>query len=177
MAERRLPPPAAHGHPDIDGSCARLGNAMMEQQAQWEAGFGLRAGDLAPEFRLRDAQGGWISLAGVLGAGPAVLLFVGAACARAAGPTGFRDLEAQAAAQGATLLVISPGAEVSGLQDPDSAVGRRYGAPEGFGVATYVIDRDGRIVLSCVEPERATQPELSEAMAALKAMRARGARG
>jgi peroxiredoxin len=148
----------------------------MEQQAQWEVGFGLRAGDLAPEFRLRDALGGWVSLAGVLGGGPAVLLFVGAACAKAAGPGGFHDLEARAAAQGATLLVISPGAEVCGLHDPDSAVGRRYGAPEGVGVATYVIDRDGRIVLSCVEAGRTDQPELNEAMAALKAMRARGGR-
>ncbi len=149
----------------------------MEREEQWEAAHGLRAGDLAPKFRLRDAEGGWISLLQTLGAGPAVLVFIGGTCAAQTGPAGLLERQAEAAAQGAVLLTISPGGAACGLGDPDGEVRRAYGAPEGAEVAIYVIDRDGRIVLSCVEADPHGPLELGEAMAALKALRARRARG
>jgi peroxiredoxin len=63
-----------------------------------------------------------------------------------------------------------------GLCDAEGSVGRAYGAPETVGLATYVVDRDGRIVLSCVEADPPGGLQLGEAMAALRALRARATR-
>jgi peroxiredoxin len=145
----------------------------MDRQETWEAARGLRAGDLAPEFRLRDGKGEWVSLSATLGEGPAVVVFLSPACAAQAGPAGVAWWWAEAAALGARLLAISSGGVGAGLCDADGAVGRAYGAPETAGVATYVVERDGRIVLSCVEARPAGGLQLGEALAALKALRAR----
>ena len=125
----------------------------------------LNTGELAPDFELPDDQGCLLRLSALLARGPVLLYFYPAdftpVCTREA--CAFRDLHAELAESGVTVIGISPQDSSSHtrfrekyrlsfplLADLDKRVIRAYGCdgPLGFGVkrVTYLIGRDGRIM-------------------------------
>ncbi|GGV30055.1 peroxiredoxin [Actinomadura cremea] len=148
----------------------------------------LQAGDQAPEFELQDQNGRLVRLSDVLGTGPVVLFFYPAAlspgCTREA--CHFRDIVAEFAERGATILGIS-GDDVQKqkqfddrhglgyplLADADGSVARAYklarripGLPAKR--ATYVIGGD-RKVLAAIHSEINMNVHADKALAALPA--------
>lgn len=125
----------------------------------------LKIGDAAPDFELPDQDGRPLRLSTLLTQGPLLLYFYPAdftpVCTREA--CAFRDLQPALAANGLTVIGISPqdsasharfrekhGLSFALLADPDKRVIRAYGCdgPLGFGVkrVSYLIGRDGRIM-------------------------------
>jgi peroxiredoxin len=185
----------------LEGSLAELAQTDLVRQA-------VKAGELAPLFRLRSTNGGFVSLSEVLDRGPAVISFFrGAWC-----PSCQLELQALARAQpeiqrfGATLIGLSPLPGGGGsprfplLRDPGCRVAARYriaftvppqlqpaylalGYPErlkkgrdGWWLplpATYIIDRNGLVVLSYVDADYTTRLEPTEIVVALAHLRAR----
>jgi peroxiredoxin len=185
----------------LEGSVAELVQTGLVRQA-------LKAGEVAPMFRLRSSNGDFVSLSEVLDRGPAVISFFrGVWCP-------FCRLELQALAQaraeierlGATLIGLSPLPDAGGsssfpiLRDPGCRIAARYrvaftvapqfrpaylalGYPEclqkGPGgwvlplPATYIIDRNGIVVLSYVDADYTTRLEPTEIAVALAHLRAR----
>lgn len=167
-----------------------------------------KAGEMAPSFRLRSREGGFVSLSEVLDRGPAVISFFrGAWC-----PFCNLAMRALARAQseigqfGATLLGLSPFLDSEGssilplLSDPGCRIAARYriaftvppqfqpaylalgypsggeGGPNRWVLplpATYVVDRNGRVVLSYVDADFRTRLEPAEIIVALTHLRAR----
>ena len=126
----------------------------------------MRADDLAPEFSLVDQDGETRTLSGLLADGPVVLFFYPAAlspgCTRES--CHFRDLAAEFAALGATVVGISMD-EVAKqgdfarrhhlgyplVSDPDGRVAELYGVKRSLGFlrvkrTTFVIAPDRRIL-------------------------------
>jgi peroxiredoxin len=168
----------------------------------------IKAGEMAPPFRLRRRDGGFVSLSDVLDRGPAVISFFrGAWCP-------FCNLAMQALARaqteieqlGATLAGLSPflGSEGSSilpvLSDTGCRIAARYriaftvrpqfqaaylalgypsgaeGRPNSWVLplpATYVVDRNGRVVLSYVDTDYRTRLEPAEIIVALGHLRAK----
>jgi peroxiredoxin len=173
----------------LEGSIAELAQTGLVRKA-------VKAGEIAPLFRLRSRNGGFISLSEVLDRGPVVISFFrGGWCP-------FCQLELQALAQaqseierlGATLVGLSP------LRNPGCGIAARYRI--GFAVppqfqpaylalgypnrakrapdrwllplpATYIIDRNGLVVLSYVDADYTTRLEPAEIIVALTHLRAR----
>jgi peroxiredoxin len=185
----------------LEGSVAELVQTGLVRQA-------LKAGEIAPMFRLRSSNGDFVSLSEVLDRGPAVVSFFrGGWCP-------FCRLEVQALAQaraeierlGATLIGLSPFPDADShssfliLTDPGCRVAARYriaftvarqfrpaylalGYPERSEngpdrwelpmPATYIIDRNGIVVLSYVDADYTTRLEPTEIAVALTHLRAR----
>jgi peroxiredoxin len=185
----------------LEGSIAELVQTGVVRQA-------LKAGEVAPMFRLRSSNGDFVSLSEVLDRGSAVISFVrGGWCP-------FCRLELQALAQarakierlGATLIGLSPLPNADSyssfliLTDPGCRIAARYriaftvapqfrpaylalGYPERSEKdpdrwvlplpATYIIDRNGIVVLSYVDADYTTRLEPTEIAAALAHLRAR----
>ena len=185
----------------LEGSIAELAQTGLVRQA-------VKAGEMAPLFRLRSRNGGFVSLSEVLDRGPAVISFFrGAWCP-------FCHLELQALAQvqseierlGATLVGLSPlpGSDSCSrfpvLRDPGCRIAARYRiaftvppqfqpaylalgypdaskkAPDRWVLplpATYIIDRNGLVVLSYVDADYTTRLEPAEIIVALSHLRAR----
>jgi peroxiredoxin Q/BCP len=122
----------------------------------------LRIGERAPDFALPDHTGTPVSLRALVAAGPAVVFFYPGdftpVCTREACMV--RDLHAELAARGLTVVGISPDSVESHvafrerhalpyalLADPDKTAIRAFGVdgPFGLGVrrATFLIGRDG----------------------------------
>jgi peroxiredoxin len=185
----------------LEGSVAELAQTGSVRQA-------LKAGEVAPMFRLRSSNGDFVSLSEVLDRGPAVISFFrGVWCP-------FCRLELQALAQaraeierlGATLIGMSPLPKADSyssfliLTDPGGRIAARYriaftvapqfrpaylalGYPERSEQgpdrwvlplpATYIIDRNGIVVLSYVDADYTTRLEPTEIAMALAHLRAR----
>jgi peroxiredoxin len=185
----------------LEGSVAELVQTGLVRQA-------LKAGEVAPMFRLRSSNGDFVGLSEVLDRGPAVISFFrGGWCP-------FCRLELQALAQaraeierlGATLIGLSPLPNADSyssfpiLTDPGCKIAARHriaftvarqfrpaylalGYPEPLQKspdhwvlplpATYIIDRDGIVVLSYVDADYTTRLEPTEIAAALEHLRAR----
>ena len=185
----------------LEGSTAELVQTGVVRQA-------LKAGEVAPMFRLRSSNGDFVSLSEVLDRGPAVISFVrGGWCP-------FCRLELQALAQaraeierlGATLIGLSPLPNADSyssfliLTDPGCRIAARYriaftvapqfrpaylalGYPERSGKdpdrwvlplpATYIIDREGIVVLSYVDADYTTRLEPTDIAVALAHLRGR----
>lgn len=196
--EASAPPSVAAA---LQDSIAELGQTGLVRQA-------IKAGEMAPPFRLRSRGGGFISLSEVLDRGPAVISFFrGAWCP-------FCNLAMKALAQaqseleqfGATLAGLSPflgsegGSILPLLSDPGCRIAARYriafavppqfqpaylalGYPSGAESgpnrwvlplpATYIVDRNGRVVLSYVDADYRTRLEPAEIIVALGHLRAR----
>jgi peroxiredoxin len=198
---------------DFDASTPPSGVAALESSLAELAQTGLvrqavKAGELAPLFRLRSRNGGFVSLSEVLDRGPAVISFFrGAWC-----PFCQLELQALTRAQpeierlGATLVGLSPlpGGDGSSrfptLRDPGCGIAARYRiafavppqfqpaylalgypnrakrAPDCWVLplpATYIIDRNGLVVLSYVDADYTTRLEPAEIIVALTHLRAR----
>jgi peroxiredoxin len=185
----------------LESSVAELVQTGLVRQA-------LKAGEVAPMFRLRSSSGDFVSLSEVLDRGPAVISFFrGGWCP-------FCRLELQALTQaraeierfGATLIGLSPLPNAESfssfliLTDPGCRIAARYriaftvapqfrpaylalGYPERSKKgpdrwvlplpATYIIDRDGIVVLSYVDADYTTRLEPTEIAVALAHLRAR----
>jgi peroxiredoxin len=185
----------------LEGSIEELAQTGLVRRA-------VKAGEIAPRFRLRTRGGGFVSLPEVLDRGPAVISFFrGAWCP-------FCDLEMRALAQaqseierlGATLVGLSPlpagdgRSSFSVLRDPGCKIAVRYriafrvppqfrpaylalGYPDRLKKsaerwvlplpATYLIDRNGLVVLSYVDADYTTRIEPAEIIVALAHLRAR----
>jgi peroxiredoxin len=185
----------------FEGSIAELVQTGLVRQA-------LKAGEVAPMFRLRSSNGDFVSLSEGLDRGPAVVSFFrGGWCP-------FCRLELQALAQaraeierlGATLIGLSPLPNADSyssfliLTDPGCRIAVRYRiaftvAPQfrpaylAFGYpersekdpdhwvlplpATYIIDRNGIVVLSYVDADYTTRLEPTKIAVALAHLRAR----
>ncbi len=148
----------------------------------------LKSGDLAPEFASVDDSGRSVTLTGLLADGPVVLFFYPAAFTSGctAEACHFRDLSAEFAAAGATVVGVSRDAVAKQsefstthgfgfrlLSDRDRTVAGAFGVRRlGFlpnARATFVVDTDRRILLS-------TSSEINmnaHADRALKALRER----
>lgn len=176
-----------------------------------------KAGDLAPDFTLSDADGNAVSMRGLLQSGPLVLTFYrGVWC-----PYCNIELQALQAAlsdivsRGANLLAISPQTQVNSrrsqrdnklefpiLSDVRSEVahafGIRFALPayladlyKSFGndlavvnndptwvlpmPARYVINQEGTVVYSEVNPDYTQRPDPSEFFPVLDRLRSSGA--
>lgn len=124
----------------------------------------LQAGDKAPDFTLEDSDGGTVSLADLLSAGPLILYFYPAdftpGCTREA--CSIRDIHDDIQSVGLQVVGISPQDAASHqrfrdkhalpfrlLCDPEKLAVRAYDVdgPLGIGVrrATFLIDQDGSI--------------------------------
>jgi thioredoxin-dependent peroxiredoxin len=124
----------------------------------------LKIGDSAPDFELPDQDGRLLRLSTLLKRGPLLLYFYPAdftlVCTREA--CAFRDLQPKLAANGVSVIGISPqnsasharfrakhGLNFSLLTDPEKLVIRAYGCDGllGFGVkrVSYLIGQDGCI--------------------------------
>jgi peroxiredoxin len=185
----------------LEGSVGELVQTGLVRRA-------LKAGEVAPMFRLRSSNGDFVSLSEVLDRGPAVISFFrGGWCP-------FCRLELQALAQarpeierlGATLIGLSPPPNADSfssfliLTDPGCRIAARYriaftvapqfrpaylalGYPERSEKdpnhwvlplpATYIIDRNGIVVLSYVDADYTTRLEPTEIAVALAHLRAR----
>lgn len=168
----------------------------------------VKAGEIAPLFRLRGSGGGFVSLSEALDRGPAVISFFrGAWCP-------FCNLELEALAQarseierlGATLVGLSPFPGSDGcstlllLSDPGCRIAARYriafevapqfrpaylalGYPNRLKKsadhwvlplpATYIVDRNGLVMLSYVDADYTARLEPAEIIVALTHLRAR----
>jgi peroxiredoxin len=185
----------------MEGSLAELAQTGLVRQA-------VKAGEMAPLFRLRTRNGGFVSLSEVLDRGPAVISFFRSAWC----PFCQLELQALARAQpeierlGATLVGLSPlagGGESSRfplLRDQGCRVAARYRiaftvpaqlqpAYLALGYAnrlkrsadrwvlplpaTYIIDRNGLVMLSYVDADYTTRLEPAEIIVALTHLRAR----
>jgi peroxiredoxin len=184
-----------------EGSVAELVQTGLVRQA-------VKAGEVAPMFRLRSSNGDFVSLSEVLDRGPAgISFFRGDWCP-------FCRLEVQALAQaraeieglGATLIGLSPLPNADShssfpiLTDPGCRIAARYriaftvapqfrpaylalGYPERPEKgpdpwvlplpATYIIDRNGIVVLSYVDADYTTRLAPTEIAVALTHLRAR----
>lgn len=121
-----------------------------------------QVGERAPDFELRDQNGGLVRLSGLLADGPVVIFFYPkddtSGCTKEA--CRFRDDFARFRETGARILGISSDSEESHrkfaakyalpyalLSDPGGRVRNLYGAARFFGLmpgrATFVIDRKG----------------------------------
>lgn len=185
----------------LEGSIAELAQTGLVRQA-------LKAGEVAPMFRLRSSNGDFVSLSEVLDRGPAVISFFrGAWC-----PFCQLELQALARAQpeiqrlGATLIGLSPLPSADSyssfpiLTDPGCRIAARYRiaftvaaqfrpgylalgyikrsekGPHRWVLplpATYIIDRNGIVVLSYVDADYTTRLEPTEIAVALAHLRAR----
>jgi peroxiredoxin len=196
--EASTPPSVAAA---LQDSIAELSQTGLVRQA-------VKAGEIAPPFRLRSRDGAFVSLSEVLDRGPAVISFFrGIWCP-------FCNLATQALARaqseieqlGATLAGLSPfpGSEGSSilplLSDPGCRIAARYrivftvppqfqpaylalgypgsaeGGPNRWVLplpATYVVDRNGRVVLSYVDADYRRRLEPAEIIVALAHLRAR----
>jgi peroxiredoxin len=185
----------------LEASIAELAQTDLVRQA-------LKAGEMAPLFRLRSRNGGFVTLSEVLDRGPAVISFFrGAWCP-------FCNLAMQALAQvqseierlGATLVGLSPfpGSATCSifpvLSDPGCRIAARYRiafavppqfqpayfalgypdcakkAPDRWMLplpATYIIDRNGLVVISYVDADYTTRLEPAEIITALSHLRGR----
>ena len=162
------------------------------------AGRTLRAGDIAPDFILPDIRGGAAGLSRLLKAGPVVLSFLrGTWC-----PYCRLELGALAAKRpaietlGAALVALLPQessvlpAEIERLpfallRDRGARTAAAYGLTlerpdvneEGESAlaapATYIVDRDSRIVLSFIDVDYRNRLEPGELIAALAGLAAR----
>jgi peroxiredoxin len=184
----------------LEGSIAELVQPGLVRQA-------LKAGEVAPMFRLRSRNSGFVSLSEILNRGPAVVSFFrGGWCP-------FCRLELQALAEahseierlGATLVGLSPlpdGDSCSSfpiLKDPGCRIAARYRIaftvapqfrpayltlgypeplkkdPDGWVLpvpGTYIIDRNGIVVLSYVDADYTTRLDPAEIAVALTHLRA-----
>jgi peroxiredoxin len=185
----------------LEGSLAELAQTGLVRQA-------VKAGEMAPLFRLRSRNGGFVSLSEILDRGPAVISFFrGAWCP-------FCRLELQALAEahseikrlGATLIGLSPLPSADSyssfliLTDPGCRVAAGYRIaftvpaqlqpaylalgysnrakrrPDRWLLplpATYIIDRNGLVVLSYVDADYTTRLEPTEIVVALAHLHAR----
>jgi peroxiredoxin len=185
----------------LEASIAELAQTGLVRQT-------LKAGEMAPLFRLRSRNGGFVSLSEALDRGPAVISFFrGAWCP-------FCNLAMQALAQvqseierlGATLVGLSPfpGSDICSifpvLSDPGCRIAARYRiafavppqfqpayfalgypdcakkAPDRWMLplpATYIIDRNGLVVISYVDADYTTRLEPAEIITALSHLRRR----
>jgi peroxiredoxin len=185
----------------LEGSVGELVQTGLVRQA-------VKAGEVAPMFRLRSSTDDFVGLSEVLDRGPAVISFFrGGWCS-------FCRLELQALAEarseieriGATLIGLSPLPDAHShssfliLTDPGCRIAARYriaftmapqfrpaylalGYPERSEKgpdhwvlplpATYVIDRNGIVVLSYVDADYTTRLEPTEIAVALAHLRAR----
>jgi len=121
-----------------------------------------KVGERAPDFELRDQNGGTVRLSALLATGPVVIFFYPKddtpGCTKEA--CRFRDDFARFRETGAQVVGISSDSERSHLQfaakyalpytllsDPGGRVRKLYGAVALFGLipgrATFVIDREG----------------------------------
>ncbi len=153
--------------------------------ADLRSGLALRAGDLAPAFRLGTPAGDTLSLADMLKRGPAVLSFLDGDGAAAAGLLGALQAAAgEIAAAGAAVLVLSPAAPGGAptrrglhlLHDAASAVAQAYGLCEtqdGPVPATFVVDRDARILMSLTHAASGGAFIAANVVSTLKALRRR----
>ena len=185
----------------LEGSLAELAQTGLVRQA-------VKAGEMAPLFRLRSRNGSLVSLSEVLDRGPAVISFFrGAWC-----PFCQLELQALARAQpeierlGATLVGLSPlpgdgeSSRFPLLRDQGCRVAARYriaftvppqlqpaylalGYPNRLKKsadrwvlplpATYIVDRNGLVMLSYVDADYTTRLEPAEIIVALTHLRAR----
>ena len=150
----------------------------------------MRPGDTAPDFSLRDQDGGLRTLDELLAGGPLVLFFYPAAftpvCTAEA--CHFRDLAAEFAAVGASRVGISadPVDRLASwatrqafgfplLSDPDGTTAEAYGVRRGLlgklspvKRTTFVIDTDRR-VLDVIASELRASVHADRALDALRA--------
>ena len=146
----------------------------------------MEPGDLAPDFELPADDGSTIRLSDQLKHGPVVLFFYPRALTSGctAESCHFRDLAAEFAAAGATVLGISADpverqqrfTEKHGfgfplLSDTDRSVARALGVKRPGPLfnrrATFVIDRDRRVV-KVIRSETNMDKHADEALAALQ---------
>jgi peroxiredoxin len=159
----------------------RAGDNISEADEEFEgsarsrrAGSALRAGDIAPEFRLVDHSGQAFSLRSALKAGPVVLSFLSGRPAEISGELDALDTHAADIARaGASTLALSPitipaarsSVAFRVLHDAESGVASAYGlcpspitpvrptdhTSEVPIPATFVIDQGSRIVISLTD--------------------------
>ncbi|GGF01400.1 hypothetical protein GCM10011611_03670 [Aliidongia dinghuensis] len=153
----------------------------------------VKAGQIAPDFALPEVLGGTVVLQHLLERGPAIICFQRSPFDSAAFEA-LSALQPEVAQHGATIVVIVPpyraeaaGPDLSSLpfpagQDHDGKVARAYGLdlarphPSGQSrtmPATYVVDRDGRIVLSLIDTTCRDCIEPRQLLAALAGLRRR----
>ncbi len=127
-------------------------------------GENLKEGDPAPDFRLQDGDGQWLTREELSGDGPLVIFFYPRddtpGCTAQA--CGFQSSLGKFEALGATVVGVSAdsvnshqrfadhhGLTYPLLSDPDNAMRRSFGVPRAMGLlpgrSTYVIDTEGTI--------------------------------
>ena len=149
-------------------------------------GKSLEVGETAPEFRLQDGGGQWVSSPDLWRSGPAVIFFyprddtticTAEACAFQGSLSGFEEL-------GATVVGVSADSVASHeafagrhgltytlLSDPENEARRAFGVPKTLGIlagrSTYVVDSQG-VIRHAHHAQISASGHVEEALAAVR---------